>query len=459
MPYRSRTFDIPVNALESPTHVPDLQVRLQEFRKGLNDRESEALKQLFHRALKTATLEQLETIPPEIVLDPGEICVFDTVRRQDPQLGLRPTVVAVMKSTRLCNLRCTYCHSWRDGPNQIMGFEILARATFDILSDPGVSVVDFVWHGGEATLLPVHYYQKAIWLQRQFRRPGQRVHNSIQTNGTLLNVEWLELCQRLKISLGISLDGPPEIHDQKRLDAQGHGSFARVKEGLELTRSMGVEYGVLVVVDGRTVRLGGAAFVNSLLELGVEDVGLLNVVPSNESPEVDSETFLGWKEFVRFLLDVYRCWWPQYRHQLRIRELGELISKVHGGPSQTCYFHGDCMGGFLTVEPSGDISACDKYLGDPGYTFLNLKAMRLSNLGRSRVLTAARAASHEWMRDVQHCPWFSVCQGACPHDRYLRQHWQCGGAESCCGLAPLLEEIRATTSKNRTDSTTQNQER
>jgi uncharacterized protein len=196
-----------------------------------------------------------------------------------------------------------------------------------------------------------------------------------------------------------------------------------------------------------------------LLELGIENVGLLNVIPSNENSKLDPETFLEWKDFVQFLLDVYRVWWPEYRHRLWIRELGELISKVHGGPSETCYFHGDCMGGFLTIEPSGEVSACDKYLGDPGYSFLNLKEMRLSSLSRSEVLTTARAASLEWMRDVQHCPWFTVCQGACPHDRYLRQQWKGAGPELCCGLAPLLEEMKGTTSINGIPLTTKKQER
>src|SRR5262245_45276400 len=90
----------------------------------------------------------------------------------------------IVKATRLCNLRCAYCHDWRAGAGQTIPFEILARMTASALRDSSADEVDFIWHGGEPTVLRTSFYEKALYVQSQFQRPGQRVRNSLQTNGT-----------------------------------------------------------------------------------------------------------------------------------------------------------------------------------------------------------------------------------------------------------------------------------
>src|SRR4029077_20302558 len=121
--------------------------------------------------------------PPASVLTPAEVADYEALSAEpDPEPPGGVAVTMIMKATRLCNLRCTYCHSWREGPNETMTFPVLARATRDALRDPSARSIDFVWHGGEATLLPLSFYRKALWLQQRFRRPGQSVHNNLQTN-------------------------------------------------------------------------------------------------------------------------------------------------------------------------------------------------------------------------------------------------------------------------------------
>ncbi len=127
----------------------------------------------------------------------------------------------VVKGTRHCNLRCTYCHDWSDQPDATMSFDTLAALTAGALRDPAHSSVEFVWHGGETTLLPIEWYRRAMVLQARFRRPGQAIRNSLQTNATRLNDEWGRFLRDNHFTVGVSLDGPPEIHDQTRVDAAG----------------------------------------------------------------------------------------------------------------------------------------------------------------------------------------------------------------------------------------------
>src|SRR5882762_2517916 len=96
----------------------------------------------------------------------------------------------IVKGTRLCNLRCSYCHDWSAGRDQTMPFTVMAQLMANALRDERHDKVTFIWHGGETTLLPITFYEKAVYMQSQFQRHGQLISNGIQTNGTRLTREW-----------------------------------------------------------------------------------------------------------------------------------------------------------------------------------------------------------------------------------------------------------------------------
>src|SRR5438105_7905485 len=133
-------------------------------------------------------------------------------------------ITLIIKGTRLCNLRCAYCHDWRAERDQVMPFPVLARLMAAALTDPQHAAVDFIWHGGETTLLPTTFYEKALLVQSRFRRPGQLVGNTIQTNGTRLTPEWLRFLRDNQFGVGVSVDGPPQLHDRYRRYASGRPS-------------------------------------------------------------------------------------------------------------------------------------------------------------------------------------------------------------------------------------------
>jgi uncharacterized protein len=430
---------VPLSTLER------LGGRLEDFATGLSEREQAALYGLLRAASGDAPLDVLGAEPPEAVLSPDEIAVFEALRDEPPPAGpaLRPFLVLVMKATRLCNLRCTYCHFWRAGPNQIMRFPVLARTIRDALRAPGVTSVDFAWHGGEVTLLPPAFFRKALWLQQQFRRPGQTVTNSVQTNGTHVTDDWIAFIRRYQISVGVSLDGPPEVHDQRRLDAAGKPTSARVRAGLARLRDAGISHGVLMVVDEAIIALGAERLLEYLLDLDVRGVALLNVIPENAPSGPGAESYLPWSRFVTFLRELHRLWWPRYADRLVLRELADLTGKVAGRPAGTCFFAGDCFGVYLTIEPNGDVAACDKYIDDEAYRYGSLLQSSLTEIAGSPRVAAMRAANQAAVDQAKGCRWFNVCQGACPHDRYLRERRMPGADESCCGLAPLLDDIAA----------------
>jgi uncharacterized protein len=414
---------------------------LERFAATLDPRERAALSALLVKAAGQAPIAALAALPPEDVLDARERQVYVQLAAAPTPLTLpmRSTLVVVMKATRLCNLRCTYCHFWREGPNQIMTFPVLARAIRDALRAPGVQNVEFVWHGGEVTLLRPSFYRKALWLQQQFRSPEQRVSNAIQTNGTHLTGEWLDFLHRYNIDVGISLDGPPEIHDTRRVDVSGRPTSARVREGLARLRAGGHEPGVLMVVDEDVITLGAERVLSYLIEIGAQAVGLINVIPEN-APDGPG-AYLPWQRYVEFLREVFRVWWPEHAERIVPREIADLIGQLTGRSPSTCLFAGDCFGGYLTIEPTGEVSACDKYIDDEDYGFGSVVKGNLADITGSGRLEAVRAANAAEVDEMRDCQWFNVCHGACPHDRRLNS-WRLEGYDGrCCGLAPLLSDM------------------
>ena len=419
--------------------------QLERFAATLPPRERAALKALLARAGDDDPCAALAGEPPEAVLAPEEVGVYERLRAEPAPAasGGRPILTMIMKATRLCNLRCAYCHSWRAGPNQVMPFPVLARAIRDSLRDPAVRCVDFVWHGGEVTLLPPAYFRKALWLQEQFRRPDQTVVNTVQTNGVLLSDDWLSFLRRYRIGVGVSLDGPPEVHDRRRVDVAGRPTSARVREGLARLRAAGIRNsGVLMVVDEEVCALGARRVLDYLLETGVEGVALLNVLPENTPPGAPPRgDYLPLPRFVDFLRELFQAWWPAHVGRLKIRELATLLDQLTGGPPQICIFAGDCFGGYLTVEPTGEVAACDKYIGDDRYTFGNLLTTSLAEVQRSARLATIRAENHAAVERMRPCPWYAVCHGGCPHDRYTGERRLPDYGGRCCGFAPLLTEM------------------
>ncbi len=412
--------------------------RLDEFAATLPPGEQAALRSLLRRAAPR---------PAEEILAPEEVEVYERLRAEpDPDAGGQAVLTVIMKATRLCNLRCTYCHSWRSGPNQKMTFEVLAHSIRGALRDPSVGYVDFVWHGGEVTVLPVEFYRKALWLQERFRRPGQTVLNTVQTNATRLSDEWLAFLHDHDIGVGVSLDGPPEIHDARRVDAAGRPTSARVREGIERIRAACItRWGVLMVVDGDVCALGPRRLLEYLTEIGVKRVSLLNVLPENTPTGAPLKgDYLSFPRYVDFLRGLFELWWGEYRERIVVSDLADLSGQVGGAPAQLCIFAGGCFGLYLTIEPTGEVSACDKYIDDDEYRFGHVLESGLTGVQSAERLAAVRRENARAVERMRDCRWFGVCHGGCPHDHYTSERRLPRYDGRCCGLAPLLDDIAAT---------------
>ncbi|MBT1185150.1 radical SAM protein [Streptomyces sp. CJ_13] len=366
------------------------------------------------------------------------------------------SVELIVKATRLCNLRCTYCYDWRAGEGNTMSFRTLARLVARTLRHPDHRTVGFDWHGGEPTVLPLSFFEKALHLQRRFRRPDQLVRNAIQTNATRITPEWARFFADHHIDVGISIDGPSAVHDRYRVDRGGRPTLARTLDGLRQLRDHGIEPGVGVVVDRAALQAGPAALLDFLDEHRIRAVGLNFVMPDALADDVghgDGRHYVDPDQSARFLMGLYDCWRKRDGTEIHVRELAALVDSLHGTRPSPCTLAGQCFGIVFRIEPNGDVHHCDYFGEDPQYHWGNINTDDFSAIRQNANLQDRTAAHAEERKRLRSCDEFPVCHGWCPHVRYTsRRHYE-GHRDDCCGLRPLIAHIRENPPSGRAAAT------
>ena len=352
------------------------------------------------------------------------------------------TCTLILKATRLCNLRCGYCFDWRDGPGQVMSFEVLARLTAAVTEDPRHDLITFNWHGGEPTVLPLGFFEKALVLQHRLRRPGQRLVNTVQTNATRLNDAWLDLFVDYDFRVGVSIDGPASIHDRHRVNVRGEGTFERVREGLSRLQSRNIAYGVIMVVDRETLDLGAEALLEFMLQEGLTDVALNFVMPTPKDQQVPAQRhYVEPREVSRFLMEMWHAR-QRLSAPIGIRELDALERSLQGGFPGPCTLSGACLGLVYRIEPNGDVFHCDYFGVEPEYRWGSVLTDSFADLRRSSTLKEALRREKRAKSRLRSCEHFNVCHGWCPHVRATAERFDADHDPGCCGLEPLITHLR-----------------
>ncbi len=366
-----------------------------------------------------------------------------------------------------CNLDCAYCFYlekqtlYGAGEYFRMPDEVLAAFIKGYVEAQPTPLVEFVWQGGEPTLLGIDFFRRVVELQRPYAQ-GKTITNSLQTNGTLLDEAWCRFLTRHGFMVGISLDGPREIHDRNRLDRQGKGSFDAVMRGLKLLQKHGVEYNVMASVARETARQPLEVY-RFFKEQGVEFV---QFVPIIERLPAAAERQLGLKlagpaaldraepntvvtpwtvlpeEYGDFLIAIYEEWVRNDVGTTFVMNFEWALGAWIGNPSPVCVHARQC-GRSLVIEHNGDLFACDHYVY-PQHKLGNILSDDLSAMvaasQRGGFGLSKEAALPRWCRE---CEVLAACQGGCPKHRFARSHYDEPGLHYLCpGYKKFFRHIR-----------------
>jgi uncharacterized protein len=356
----------------------------------------------------------------------------------------------------LCNLNCEYCfylekHALFAPDEQYrMSDDVLFAFITNYITSQPTPVVEFVWQGGEPTLLGIDFFMKVVELQKPFAHT-KTITNSLQTNGTLLTDEWCRFLKQHNFMVGISIDGPRVIHDRYRRDRRGTGSFDQVIRGMGLLRKHKVEFNVLVSVARETARHPLEVY-RFLRDESIEFIqfapvversadacslkhGLQLACPPALDKTVQQAEVTDWsvvpEDYGDFLIAIYEEWVRHDVGKTFVMNFEWALNAWIGNPSPVCVHARQC-GRSLVIEHNGDVYACDHCVY-PEYRLGNVMNERLSEM-TERSLRSGFGVSKEtelprWCRE---CDVLAACRGGCPKHRFAMTHYNEPGLHYLC---------------------------
>jgi len=364
--------------------------------------------------------------------------------------------VMAKPSSSVCNIDCTYCfylekeHLYPDRKKQWrMINTTLENYIRDQIQSQQGDVIDFVWQGGEPTLLGVDFFRQVIAFQEQYRG-YKRVTNALQTNATLLDKEWALFFKEHQFLIGVSIDGDRISNDTYRLSRKGKSTFDDTLNGLALLKKYKVDFNTLTVVNAENVKrpLNVYAFLKRIGSRYMQFIPLVErqaIVPDSNGltliqPTFDGESNLAqWsvpaKAYGHFLNAIFDHWIQNDLGDVFVMNFEQTMSQLVGRPS-ACVFSETCGNG-LAMESNGDVYSCDHYVY-PEHKLGNVNDTSLIDLvNLPQNLKFGQDKLNNISVDCHQCEVRSVCHGGCPKHRFelssdgsLNRNYLCDGFKS-----------------------------
>ncbi|WHX49469.1 anaerobic sulfatase maturase [Paenibacillus woosongensis] len=318
-----------------------------------------------------------------------------------------------------CNLACDYCYystcAGKPGPkiNRIDS-SILEKFIQEYMSI-SKGRASFTWQGGEPLLAGLSFFEEVVELQVKHAPPRTSISNSLQTNGTMINEKWAAFFKTYQFLIGVSLDGPQSIHDARRVDSRGAGSFDRVMKGIEVLRGHDVDFNILTVVHqgnvGKAQELmrfyeeQGFAYIQFIpcMSFRSQQIGMPGVY------EITPE------EYGNFLCEAFDYWYNEGKPRTSIRFFDNMLSSYLYRDPELCILSAGCST-MLVLEQNGDVYPCDFYIHEDwklGNAATHSIEELLAHPLRDKFL-GMKPTLPEMCRT---CEYQRLCHGGCPRNR------------------------------------------
>lgn len=370
-------------------------------------------------------------------------CTGPTIDLRDAARMQGPVAFQVMVKPvgPRCNLGCSYCYylaqTGRDNPGHSgrMSESLLEKLIREAVEADDSGTITFTWHGGEPLLAGLPFFRRALAMQHRYAA-GKTFVNTVQTNGTLLNAEWASFFRDNGFLVGLSLDGPRDLHDAYRRDRGGRPAFDQVMRGLEHLHRAGTDFNTLTTINLHSEGRGGEVY-RFLRGCGSRYLQFLPVSePGNPVYNVSAAGF------GQFLHDVFSLWVRHDVGETFVSQFDAVLCCWCGIRPGTCVFARTCAD-VLTVEQNGDVYACDHFV-DSAHKLGNLAGQSLQSLLGSPLRSCfVTDKTAQLPADCQRCPWLPACYGGCPQHRTEGRNRLCAGYRFFLErTAPFFDEMR-----------------
>ena len=374
----------------------------------------------------------------------------------------------------LCNLDCNYCYyldksEIYGGVEPRMSAEMLETVIREYIQSNDVPEVQFNWHGGEPLVLGLDFYRKAVELERKYA-DGKTIHNTLQTNGILINNRWADFFRENDFLIGISIDGPEDIHDKYRKDKGGFPTFRRVMEAIRLLHSAGVEFNTMSTVNKMSEGRGAEVyqFLKSIGSRYMQFMAVVehvkypldergkekrNVRPYIVDPGEEGARLAPWSvsetAYGKFLCDIFDIWVCNDIGRYFVNQFDAALASWCGVRPATCIFNSTC-GDNAVIEHNGDLYPCDHFVY-PKYLLGNIADKPIKELMQSeKQLRFGIDKRNSLPSKCFRCKYLFACNGECPKHRFNRTEAGDTGLNALCGgyyrffehVAPYMEKMR-----------------
>ena len=346
----------------------------------------------------------------------------------------------------ICNLDCEYCfflskEMLYPGSRFRMADDLLETYLRQLIeAHARAPEVTVAWQGGEPTMMGLDFFRRSVELAESYRMPHQRIVYTIQTNATLIDDEWAGFFKDRGFLVGVSIDGPREIHDTYRVDKGGKGSFDRVMAGLAHLRGRSVEWNALTTIHAANQTRGREIYRFLRDECGARFMQFIPII-ERATPDTLPVANEGWGEGVRgrplytqegdlltdrsispdgygrFLIDVFEDWVRRDIGEVYVQMFDVALANWHGEPPSLCV-HSETCGVALAIEHTGDLYSCDHFV-EPAFKLGNIKDTHMIEL----IASPQQRKFGLDKRDTlplfcRECDVRFACHGGCPKDRF-----------------------------------------
>ncbi len=330
--------------------------------------------------------------------------------------------VMAKPSGAICNLNCTYCFYLEkellfDRTSRFrMSDEVLEAYVRQQIEGQRGSEASFAWQGGEPTLMGLDFFKKAVALQHRYAN-GRAIHNAFQTNGVLLDDAWGEFLHRERFLVGLSIDGPQELHDLYRVDKGGKPTFDKVMRGIEVLQRHRVDFNTLSVVHRESARrpLEVYEFLKSIGSTHMQFIPLVDRIGVTD--QVAAWSVIA-EDYGTFLSTIWDTWVRRDVGRIFVQLFDVMLGVWMGQPAGLCLFRETC-GDAVVLEHNGDVYSCDHFV-TPRHRLGNLLDQSLGDIVRDvpqRQFGQAKADTlPQYCRD---CEVRFACHGECPKNRFI----------------------------------------
>ncbi len=345
-----------------------------------------------------------------------------------------------------CNLRCMYCfyHGKDQSTLTIMSYGLLEKLIkeYTKLYEGNLT---FNWHGGEPLLAGLPFFKEIVNLQDIYKRNGQIIRNTVQTNATLINNEWAEFFKRCNFHIGVSIDGAEKSHNRFRRNNNQEGSFKETVSGIKILQKYDIKVGIIQTVTRENIKYTQENFNFFFNDLGIKSLGInayLDIMGNNKKMIDQSVSN---EDFAFFLKSYIDLWLIRDDSTVQIREIDNFIAGIMEKQVTSCNFNGSCTK-FFCINYNGKIySSCDRFSGQQEMFIGNLNQESLLEILNQFDKNKCKLRINSLPDNCIFCEWKQVCHNGCTYHRMGGidgKYYYCKARKEI--FSYLREKIRST---------------